>query len=346
MNQGFAALLLLVSLFLLLASTRQAKLWLRSVVWSIGVGCIIGGIALVASDNHSGLFRVAVDFADHIGDPGESVLGQALERNGPSVTRFILPLLDFFLLIGLVLAALALVAFTPGETLEKITRPLAIGLIGAMFGGAASLAIVGMGFGDFRKQRVYADEISSADVERAVYDGDTFWIGEVSLRLNGVDAPELNQICLDAEGRRDENCGERARDRLGQLLGGRLVVCEAISDRRPDDSFGRPLTACRAGRRDADDEQDNRAIDDLGRELVRFGYAVDYDPPDDNRGQSRGERLAVAERANLLAGCILRPKRWRRHPDERRRFLAHDFVGLDVIGAACPQIAQQRTPPT
>src|SRR5438876_5994838 len=57
-----------------------------------------------------------------------------------------------------------------------------------------------------------------------VVDGDTIRIGEVSIRLEGIDAPETDQICLDAHGQQ-WTCGVTARDRLRDHISGREIQC-------------------------------------------------------------------------------------------------------------------------
>ena len=55
-------------------------------------------------------------------------------------------------------------------------------------------------------------------------------VGEVTYRLDGIDAPELDQICIDDHA--DAwSCGVDARDQLAKLVGGHVVHCE---DRGPD----------------------------------------------------------------------------------------------------------------
>jgi endonuclease YncB( thermonuclease family) len=46
-----------------------------------------------------------------------------------------------------------------------------------------------------------------------VVDGDTLTIGAAKVRLQGIDAPETDQICLNANGK-PWPCGIEARDRL------------------------------------------------------------------------------------------------------------------------------------
>ena len=46
-----------------------------------------------------------------------------------------------------------------------------------------------------------------------VVDGDTLTIGAAKIRLQGIDAPETDQVCLNASGQQ-WTCGLEARDRL------------------------------------------------------------------------------------------------------------------------------------
>lgn len=46
-----------------------------------------------------------------------------------------------------------------------------------------------------------------------IVDGDTVEIGQVKIRLAGIDAPETDQVCLDAKGEKWA-CGIAARDEL------------------------------------------------------------------------------------------------------------------------------------
>jgi endonuclease YncB( thermonuclease family) len=57
---------------------------------------------------------------------------------------------------------------------------------------------------------VFASEITG--IPRIV-DGDTVEIGQTKIRLSGIDAPETDQICLDAKGEKWA-CGIVARDEL------------------------------------------------------------------------------------------------------------------------------------
>jgi len=128
-----------------------------------------------------------------------------------------------------------------------------------------------------------------------VVDGDSLRRGNEDIRLNGIDAPELRQTCRDEHGR-EWSCGREAKARLAALVGGGKVACTA----RGRDRYGRTLAVCAAG-----------AIADLGKTLVREGYAVDYF----QGGYHAAEGEARAARRGLWRGSFDRPQDWRRqHP--------------------------------
>src|SRR5258707_15583001 len=68
--------------------------------------------------------------------------------------------------------------------------------------------------------------------EIIVTDGDTLRLNQTNYRLDGVDAPEIDQLCLDERGDVGP-CGVAARDRLSAYIGNRAVRCE---DKGPDRS--------------------------------------------------------------------------------------------------------------
>jgi endonuclease YncB( thermonuclease family) len=72
-------------------------------------------------------------------------------------------------------------------------------------------------------------------------DGDTIELGGTSFRLDGIDAPELDQVCLDEKGA-VWACGIEARDRLAALIRNRAVRCD---DKGPDPVYStRRIGAC------------------------------------------------------------------------------------------------------
>jgi len=74
-----------------------------------------------------------------------------------------------------------------------------------------------------------------------VKDGNTLQLGDVIYRLDGIDAPELDQICIDDHAD-PWSCGVDVRDQLARLIGKRPVRCD---DHGPDKNHrGRHSGVC------------------------------------------------------------------------------------------------------
>lgn len=129
-----------------------------------------------------------------------------------------------------------------------------------------------------------------------VGDGDSVTIDGVRLRLIGIDAPELAQVCH--RGGQAHRCGDEAKAHLEDLVGERPLAC--VWDRL--DLYGRGLAHCRAG-----------AVD-LGAAMVRDGWALAYG------GYEAEEAEARRARRGLWAGDFEWPEDVRRRRrDERPR---------------------------
>ena len=89
-------------------------------------------------------------------------------------------------------------------------------------------------------------------------DGDSLSIGSTRIRLFGIDAPELDQVC--SRGGRSWNCGQEAADRLSRLVTGRQVRCIPVST----DQYDRVLARCSV------------IGTDVNRTMVATGYAVAF----------------------------------------------------------------------
>jgi endonuclease YncB( thermonuclease family) len=125
-----------------------------------------------------------------------------------------------------------------------------------------------------------------------ILDGDTVEINGVKIRLEGIDAPETDQLCLDVNGHR-WTCGIDARDQLIAKGGGKSWTCRVSSS----DRYGRSLAIC------------NVDGEDVGRWLVRAGWALSftryshvYDPD---------EKAARDAGAGLWSGAFIAPWDWR-----------------------------------
>ena len=93
-----------------------------------------------------------------------------------------------------------------------------------------------------------------------VTDGDTIRLGEARIRLHGIDAPELSQICDLVDGR-EWRCGDWARQMLTQEFAGQRATCE-VTDQ--DARYRRVVARCSV------------SGVDMGDWLVRNGVALAY----------------------------------------------------------------------
>lgn len=121
-----------------------------------------------------------------------------------------------------------------------------------------------------------------------VSDGDSLRLGEIRLRILGIDAPELDQTCLTQSGD-SWPCGRVSRDFLVQILAAHPVEC--IWDER--DKYGRALAICRADGRD------------IGKMMIEAGMAISYSD------YAVAEALARSRKVGLWAGDFLTPRQWR-----------------------------------
>lgn len=90
--------------------------------------------------------------------------------------------------------------------------------------------------------------LSAAEVTgvATVIDGDTLDIGDVRIRLNGIDAPEAGQRCSDG-GSTTWRCGKAATSELERLADGKPVQCTVHV---PDDGMDRMVATCFVDGRD------------------------------------------------------------------------------------------------
>lgn len=124
-----------------------------------------------------------------------------------------------------------------------------------------------------------------------VIDGDTIKILDTQVRLHGIDAPESDQICLDASGR-PWACGQNAARALSDRVGRSMLSC-----RRTDtDRYSRMVAVRSLGWEDV-----NAWMVGSGWAVAFRRYSMDYVPH---------EQRAKARRAGIWAGSFV--MRWDR----------------------------------
>jgi endonuclease YncB( thermonuclease family) len=125
-----------------------------------------------------------------------------------------------------------------------------------------------------------------------IVDGDTLHLDGHKIRLLGIDTPEMKQYCHD----RDDvayPCGERARDRLADMIGSADGVDCMIAGR---DRYKRLLGQCFAG-----------GVD-LQEALIAEGLGV-AEYTDDYR---EAEEEARRRKLGMWAGKFQRPRDYRK----------------------------------
>lgn len=89
-------------------------------------------------------------------------------------------------------------------------------------------------------------------------DGDSLTVSGLSVRLFGIDAPELGQDCT--RGGIAWKCGEEAKRRLQSMVDGQTVSCRRVDT----DEFGRTVAVCTANRQE------------INKAMVETGWATAF----------------------------------------------------------------------
>ena len=144
-----------------------------------------------------------------------------------------------------------------------------------------------------------------------VRDGGTLQLGNVTYRLDGIDAPAFDQLCID-EHADSWTCGVEARDQLTKLIGGRPVRCDDLG---VDPAYRkRHLGVCKV-------EGETTSLSQL---LVRQGYALNVESSATGRFKA-DEARAREDRQGLWKGCFVAPQEFRA-----------DKKDGALLGGSCP----------
>ncbi|MCB1473826.1 MAG: thermonuclease family protein [Rhodobiaceae bacterium] len=123
-------------------------------------------------------------------------------------------------------------------------------------------------------------------------DGDDVAVGQVRVRLHGVDAFERNQTC--ERGGETWRCGTAAQDALQALVAGKDITCIVVDA----DRYGRPIGKCTADGVDLNDA------------MVRSGLAVAYRHYSSD--YVAAEKEAIDAKRGAWAGTFTMPWVWRK----------------------------------
>ena len=140
-----------------------------------------------------------------------------------------------------------------------------------------------------------ASEIGQKDIYSItkITDGDSLRAGDVRIRIHGIDAPEMRQVCTKQE---SYPCGKQARAFLADMLGQQAeVVCHHLDT----DRYGRFVMRC------------YHQGFDIGAAMVRSGWALAY-----RRYAAdyiADEHDAKVNKRGIWSGSFETPEAWRRN---------------------------------
>ena len=130
-----------------------------------------------------------------------------------------------------------------------------------------------------------------------VRDAATLQLGNVIFRLDGIDAPSVDQLCIDDHAD-SWTCGIEARDQLTKLINGKQIRCDDLG---ADPTYKkRRIGVCKI-------EGDTTSLSQL---MVRNGFALNVEASASGRFQP-DEARAKDDRQGLWKGCFVAPHEFR-----------------------------------
>lgn len=128
-------------------------------------------------------------------------------------------------------------------------------------------------------------------------DGGTIELTDATYRLDGIDAPAFDQVCIDDHAD-TWACGVDARDQLAGLIGGREVHCDDLGTEATTKT--RHIGICTV-------EGETISLNQL---LVRQGFALNFEPS--AKGRFREDEAGAKDnRRGLWKGCFAAPQEFR-----------------------------------
>ena len=126
-----------------------------------------------------------------------------------------------------------------------------------------------------------------------IREGDHIQIGNTRIRLGGIDAPSVDQLCLNTQGER-WTCGVAARDELIKYADNKSWTCHT---RQTIDRRGRTVARCEVNG------------EDIQKWLVRNGWALSY--ARFSHDYDGDEKEAREAKAGMWQGAFIAPWDWR-----------------------------------
>lgn len=136
-----------------------------------------------------------------------------------------------------------------------------------------------------------------------IIDGDSIRVNNLEMRLLGIDAPELFQICGD-NSQNKYFCGKKAKEYLINLIGNNPITCKY----RKFDKYHRALALCFL----------NNNL--LNQTMVKNGWAVSY------YSFKREERQARKQKLGIWQSKFEKPQKWRKEHHRNSRPLANPHI--------------------
>ena len=131
-----------------------------------------------------------------------------------------------------------------------------------------------------------------------VRNGSTIQLADVTYRLDTIDAPAFDQICID-EHADAWTCGVEARDQLANLIGSHQVRCDDLGAEPAYKK--RHFGICTV-------EGETVSLNQL---MVRQGFALSLDPT--MKARFKGDEAGAKDnRRGLWKGCFVAPQQFRR----------------------------------
>jgi endonuclease YncB( thermonuclease family) len=143
-----------------------------------------------------------------------------------------------------------------------------------------------------------------------IVDGDTLAIGATKVRLEGIDAPETDQVCINANGAH-WTCGIEARDQLTAHVAGQQINCTSHGT----DVYRRTLATCYL------------TNEDLNGWMVQQGWALAY--VQYSKAYVHAEEDARTQQRGLWQGAFIAPWDWR-HKNNKTVILGALSVPIDA----------------